>query len=581
MHWDQLRAIGWLRWQLTRNQMARNQGLGALVSGIMLVASALLALAAFTAGVVGGTWLKDADAVAVVLAWLGLTMAFLMFWLMGLLLDLQRAETIDLPRLMHLPVALGQIFVVNFLSSHVAVSLIVMVPAMFGLATGLAAVRGPQMWLLVPAALSMVLMVTAWTYWLRGWLATLIDTPSRRRLVVTVLTVGILAVVQGPNLYFNLIRGSERLAGQSAEARAAADDIRERDLDAMFRKAERVVPVLWVSGGARALAEGRVLPSLAGTLGASLLALLGLAGAYRSTLRFYRGEVGRRAPARRAKDAQVTRTQGPSHARRASIVDGHVPLIPEPAAAVALATLQTMVRASEVMMQWGLSLVFGVVIGASLLLRREASLTGWVTPFVATGSVIGALITVVQFFANQFGLDREGFRAFVLAPIDRGYTLLGKNLALMLPAGGLALVLVVGTCVWLRLPGLTVVATLLQLVACLLGMAILGNAASIVAPYRLQAGTVKPSRMPALSMLVVVLLQLGMPLALTPALLPALAGYLSEERGGPPAAAVNAALSALLVLAMGWAYARTLAPLGRWLHRREPEIIRALSDNVE
>ena len=47
-------------------------------------------------------------------------------WLIGLIAELQRSETIDLQRLMHLPVGLGQIFVINYVASHLALSIILM-----------------------------------------------------------------------------------------------------------------------------------------------------------------------------------------------------------------------------------------------------------------------------------------------------------------------------------------------------------------------------------------------------------------------------------------------------------------------
>jgi ABC-2 type transport system permease protein len=581
MQWEQLRAVGWLRWRLTRNQWSHDGGLEALSDGLVIVSSLLMAIAAFTGGVVAGWFLKDANPDVIMGVWLALTAAFLVFWVMGLLIDLQRSATIDLPRLMHLPVALGQVFVVNYLASHLTVSLTVTVSAILGLAVGMAAARGSEMWLMVPLALSMVLMVTAWTYWLRGWLATLIDTPGRRGLIITLLSLAFVALSQGPNIYFNLFRAADRHAGLSAEARAAADESRERDIDAGVRIAERVVPVLWVSGGARALAEGRVLPSLAGTFGALLLALLGLTGAYRSTLRSYRGETGGRAPTKTRPDPERPHTRGALCTRRFSVVDRRAPAIPEPAAAVALVTLQTMMRASEVLLHWGMSVVVAVVVGASLVLRREAPWSGSASPFVATGAVLVAMFMSVPFFSNQFGFDRDGFRAFVLAPIERRHTLLGKNLASMLPAGGLALILVAGTSVWLHLPALAVLATLLQLVACLLAMAMVGNVASVETPFRLSPGTVSPTRLPAGARLVAALLQLGMPLVLSPAFLPVVVGYLWNEAGGPPAAAVNAALSGLLALAMGWAYIRSLAPLARRLWQSEEAILRAVTTTID
>ena len=95
------------------------------------------------------------------MAWFGVTAFFLFIWMIGLLTELQRSETIDLQKLMHLPVALGQMFTVNYVVSHFTLSIVLIVPLMLGLCVGLAISRGPEMMLLVPLALSMVLMITA------------------------------------------------------------------------------------------------------------------------------------------------------------------------------------------------------------------------------------------------------------------------------------------------------------------------------------------------------------------------------------------------------------------------------------
>ncbi len=99
---------------------------------------------------------------------------------------------------MHLPVQLGQIFVINYAASHLALSIVVLVPAMIGLAIGLAISRGAAMLLLVPLSLGMVFMITAWTYCLRGWLATLMSNPRRRRAVIMGVTAVFVDSGSGP-----------------------------------------------------------------------------------------------------------------------------------------------------------------------------------------------------------------------------------------------------------------------------------------------------------------------------------------------------------------------------------------------
>jgi hypothetical protein len=121
----------------------------------------------------------------------------------------------------------------------------------------------------------------------------------------------------------------------------------------------------------------------------------------------------------------------------------------------------------------------------------------------------------------------------------------------------------------------------LQLVVGLLLAAMVGNLLSILVPYRIQPGSMKPTKMPALAMLVLVLSQMTLPIALTPAFVPPLIGYLSQRAGGPPAAIVNLGLSLGLALVVAFAYRQTLAPLGRLLSRRETKILATVSVDVE
>ena len=75
-----------------------------------------------------------------------------------------------------------------------------------------------------------------------------------------------------------------------------------------------------------------------------------------------------------------------------------------------------------------------------------------------------SLFMLVQFLANQFRFDRQGFRAFVLSPVDRRLTLLGKNLATWPVGATFGLLLLVVISIWRRLPLLAAMAALL--VAC-------------------------------------------------------------------------------------------------------------------
>src|SRR4030095_5587844 len=191
--------------------------------------------------------------------WLGVTLAFLFFWLIGLLAELQRSETIDLQRLMHLPVALGQMFVINYVASHLALSIILMVPAMTGLAIGLAFARGPAMLLLLPLAWSMVFMISAWTYCLRGWLAAMMSNPRRRRSIIMGITLAFILTAQLPNIYFNLFardrskRPENATKEEAQRDRAARRAVERENIDKLIA-VQRFIPPLWLPYGALRLA---------------------------------------------------------------------------------------------------------------------------------------------------------------------------------------------------------------------------------------------------------------------------------------------------------------------------------------
>ena len=583
MNWHQLKTVLWLRSRLARNQWAKSGGIGAVIAALVAVSVVLMSiglLAGSTA--VGLLALGDAEPRVFLVVWLMATAAFLFMWLLGLITELQRSETIDLQRLMHLPVRLGQIFVVNYAASHMAAAVLLFVPTAIGLTIGLTISRGPLMLLLVPLALTMVFMVTAWTYCLRGWLASLMSNPRRRRAVIMGLTTAFILVAQLPNIYFNVIRddeGDKPPAGETQEQRTERET---RETDEVFARLEwmAVVPPLWVPVGARALAEGRAVPALLGTLGMFGIGALGLRRAYRSTLRFYLGETGGKASARIEAPPSAGKAATPVN-DSTRFLERSLSGVPEQAAAVALATFQSMLRAPEIKMQWGTSFLVTLVVGGPLLFRSSDNLPAWAGPFIATSLVVFSMFLMIGFVGNQFGFDRDGFRAMVLAPIDRWQVLLGKNVAAFLPAAASSTVLLIVLAVWVGLPLLVVIASFLQLAVGLCLTMVAGNALSILVPYRIQPGSMKPTKMPGLAMVVMIVLQMSLPLALTPVFLPPIAGYFSGRSGGPDPAIVNAVASLALAAIMALVYWWSLGPLGRLLQRRETQILAKVSVEVE
>ncbi|MBI3849950.1 MAG: hypothetical protein HY298_06620 [Verrucomicrobia bacterium] len=587
MNWEQLKTILWLRWRLTRNQWSRSGGLGAVLAVLVGVGAFVLGALSFTGGLLGAIYgLRQASPFEVMIVWLIVTSAFLFFWMIGLLTEIQRSETIDLQRLMHLPVALGQMFVVNYVTSHLALSIILMVPGMIGLAIGLVMVRGPAMMLLLPLALTMVFMITAWTYCLRGWLAALMTNPRRRRTIIMGITLAFVLLGQGPNLYFNVIQRNTRPSPRSADTPEEAQRQREeqsvakRKLREQLFTAQRFIPPLWLPAGARALAEGRTLPAVLGTLGCFTIGALGLRRAYRSTVRFYHGETGGKAMAR-SESAPVSPAVATPAKTGVRFLELRLPIVPEQAAALALATFRSLLRAPEVKMAWASSFIVTVILGSSLFLRSASKIPDVAKPFMVGGSMAFSIFMLVQFLANQFGFDRDGFRALILSPVERRLILLGKNLASLIVGATFGTVLLAIISFWLRLSPLALVAALFQLATLLLLAGLVGNLLSILVPYRIQSGSMKPTKMPGLAMLVMVLCHLLFPLAMAPVFAPPLLELLWQMAGWPAAVPVNLICSVALAALMAFVYWQALEPLGRLLHRRETKILSIVTVQVE
>lgn len=139
MNLQQTRALLWLRWRLTYNQFTRGSGIAGAVAALLAalgIGSGLsLGLGSVLAGAV---LLSKASPFHLQIVWDALTVFVLFFWLVAILIQLQRSETIELTRLMHLPVALNEVFLLNYLASHLNLAMVITFPAMLGLAIGLA-----------------------------------------------------------------------------------------------------------------------------------------------------------------------------------------------------------------------------------------------------------------------------------------------------------------------------------------------------------------------------------------------------------------------------------------------------------
>lgn len=609
MNLPQLTAVILLRWQISRNQWRRAGAFNAALMSVLAAFVLLTSVIAFFGALIGGSLLLPrATPDHLLILWDVVVGLFLSFWMLGLMMELQRSELLSLDKLLHLPVSLFGAFLLNYLSSWFSFSLAFFLPLMVGLSLALVATRGAAMLLMFPLIVGFLIMVSGATYQFRGWLARLMENKRRRGTVVALITISFVLLSQSPNL-INLafFRSSQNSRQQSHDVQqrqlaelahqvqsgeitseefnrrshdllAAQAAAREDGLRTSFQSALQwlhwanwILPIGWLPFGAQTLAQGRPLPALLGSAGMFAIGFICLRQSYLGTMRAYTG----------GKSSSSSAVTIPAIAAKTKektlLMARQIPFASAPVSAVALASLCSVVRSPEGKMMLLSPLLFLGMFGALLVLGPGTKLPDAAVPPIAMLSIGVSLLSVMQFMFNAFGFDRNGFRAYILMPVDRRDLLLGKNLSLIplvLGLGGLSLCLLALT---LPIRISHVPATLIQTVIAYLLACLAGNLLSIYAPVTMALGSLRPQNIRAGPMLLQFLCMFLLPVALLPAAtawgLEVFLEYLTGVRLIPWYLLLSAAQAVLIAIF----YDRMLAAQGPFLHQREPRILEIVS----
>jgi hypothetical protein len=610
-NWRHLQAFVWLRWRIMRNQ-ARRAGTVSAVLMIILVISLLgMAIPAFLATLLAGLYfIPRAAPEHLMYAWDALVLAFLFFWTIGLIVELQRSEPLALAKFLHLPVSVGGAFLINYLSSLVRLSLVLFGPVMIGFALALIGAQGLRQLFVLPLLAGFLLMVTALTYQLQGWLGLLMTNPRRRRTAIVTITVVFVLVAQLPNLLnIYVFQGARRSGdrnvalnkeiteylksdsspvGDAAELNRGMDEIRKRHQQAweqadraileQVKRAARLanlcVPIGWLPLGVMEAAEGGIVAPGLCVLGLALVGSASLWRAYRVTVRQYQGQANGKAGGRQVRQKTTPVRAAPRRAGGRRILETRLAGLSEPVSAIALGGFCTILRAPESKMILLTPVFMLPALGSVFLMGRSPQIPVMVRPLFGDVALVVILFGLAQLMINQFGFDRDGFRVFVLSAAPRRDILLGKNLAVVPVGAVMALVLVpiVQYFFPMRLDHL--LALVPQAISMYLLQCILSNWLSIHAPFFMPAGTMKPANVKAS----VVFLQLLMFLVVFPliqglTILPlgieALCRWMDWVRGVPVCLLLSLAGCALAIgiyrLSLGW--------LGQRLQAREQRIL--------
>ena len=612
MNWRHLHTLLWLRWRLTVNYVRRHGALNVIIlsigTGLALIGSAI---GFFVALIAGWHFLPDASPAVLMYLCDGWVLGYLFFWTTGVMADLQRGEMLSLDKLLHLPTSLTEVFLLNFLSSLVSLATLTFVPPMLGLAIAAALTKGPASLVLFPLLAAFVLMVCAATYQFRGWLATLMSNKRRQRTVMVVVTCVFIVVVQAPqliNVAFqrrmigwstasqrDRIRTHEKLLKQleakeitieefnhKLEESKAQRQVSRHQFQRVVELANLVLPIGWIAYGAKSGAAGNPWPGLAGTLGMAGLAALSLRRSYRTTLRYFTGDVT--APAKRTSVASSAKPPPAAPVAAGQMLEWSLPAVSQPTAAVALATFRSLLRAPEVKLVLLGPLIMLVIFGGMLIPSLGAAGTPSAARSLMPLGILGLSIAgLAQLSQNLFAFDRSGFRVYVLSGVPRRQILIGKNLALapmvLVPS---ALVLI-AVQILAPAPWTHVLAALVEIPTVYLALCLLGNLSSILCPVCQAAGSLKPANASGVTMLLQFLfLTATFAVLSVVAVVPVSLELLLRSLGWLPTAVPLALILAVLELAAGvMVYATAIRWQGDLLQARECRILDTVIEKGE
>jgi ABC-2 type transport system permease protein len=616
VNWEHFKTYIWLRWRLSSNQIRRAGAIGAIIAAVLMALRILGGILTFIAGLLIGFFaLRRAEPQVVMVIWDGVAAGFLFFWMIGLMSELQQTELLSLDNFMHLPVSPAGAFFINYAGSSIGLSLILFLPAMIGLGMGLSLSRGIRMLLLFPLIVAFFLMITAVTYQFRGWLASMMTNPRRRRTIIAVVSLLFILVFQIPNIVNNLNPGARARRQEERESYKKFNTLK-KDLDGgritqeeykkqlkakqaaletvQKAKAKRgyeitwlvnvVVPPGWLPYGAATVAQGRSWPALIGIAGMGLIGIASLWRSYRTTIRIYMGEfsTGRARQELRIEAAPESASKTKTGIRsQAAFLEKRLPWISEQASAISLMCFRSLIRAPEVKMMLLTPVIMMAVFGG-MLAGRGGNVSGLIRPLMALGLAASILIIgMVGFLGNQFAFDRGGFCAFVLSCAPRRDILLGKNLS-FLPFALILMVFVIGVSQWINPMRVDhLLAVLLQTIPIYLILCLAGNMLSILSPITLKPGSGQPAPHQGVRVLLQIVFLFVMPeiigLTLIPLGVEALLAFMKWAVWFP----AFLVLGMIQVAVVLWLYRVALNWQGGLLQRREQKILEVVGLKVE
>jgi len=590
---NELLAILEMQWCSKVNLMRRETWIGHLVTLVFSFAVAASVLIVFIIGLGGGFYLaKESSANYYLLAWNGITCFFVFAWIIYFSHDVFRSEGIPLQRLMHLPISPTQAFALNYFQSWLNLPMFYFFGASLGVILGGCIQVGPSLlWQTVPVLLY-ALMITSVTSLVQARIAAWLVNPRTRRFVLVLVPALVGLFSFGFAISTNTIRdrmplpglvsatnpetGSEQAMIKEESSAKISNSQRDRIVRTL-QKLDISFPPMWLAG----CLSKQISPNFTSLCLMRLMlctSYLTLQSNYDLTLKYYRNGFDSDTVSGKLKHQKESQ---PVDFDEPSFIERRFPGLDETYSSIVAMSWLSLSRSPEIKLSMLLPMMQPIIMMILFGRRGGPENPHWQFIAVLALSALGLFLSS-GFLCNLFGIDRSGFRFWVLSPIPRGIILHGRNLAFGLPALFLSLAMAIGIAIFWNTSGVVMLETVFGLLAFFPLYLLITNIMSILAPFPLPPGGMHPKEFSWRTLAMNLLLTCCLPIILiwccVPVLLEALAQWFWKDLPSGPIALVGL----VLVFWRSWSfYHQNLNAVGNLLQAREIDLLKTVTKHVE
>lgn len=548
MNLNQFLALIRLRTLLTLNQVKKAGTASSILFLIVGVAIVLFAVSSFIGALtIGVTWVRESSIGNVLFAWNILVVGFLFMLGVSVSGRVQQNNAISVEKLLHLPITFHGAFFLNFLSTFFNFTYLTFVPLMIGLAIAMPIARGWPSAVAIPLTFSFLFMVTAITYQFRNWLAAKMENKRTKGILMTALPILFVVV------YLSAIE---------------------------LTKSKSVFGILsqvgmgWLPTGVADAQSGDWLSGVRGVLSMTAIGCGCLFFTYKASMRKFTGDSVARAS---GKDSSKS-SKNWMDSRMFTAIPG----VSDSVAGIAMGTLQNIRRAPEVYAALVPLLALAIFGTPYLIGMKGYVIPGWSIDVLPLGLISVALLGFPAFLFSTFSYVRDGFRAFILSPVEREDVLFGINLAMGVPTMILGWITMIILQCFFPVGLFWFLGNLFALPACFLFLCIVANLITVFFPVGLKRGSMTPVNSRIIPVVMLYLgVMLGPFLSLLPIMVIHIALQLTEKSFAWPMGWLYLILTLGLLLVSWLVYRKSLVELGNWLWKKEPAILEVVANIPE